>query len=291
MPRRPTHTLTIFGAIALLLLAALGSTAIGGVAIGIEMLRHHATFGQALAGLRSDPLLLSVCQLGGIALALGVGVIAMHGADARFRDALDLQPVPAVISVLALTAGFSLQFPLSELANLITEVVPSFALNGQAQEALHRMVHIGSIGEAITVPLAVVAIPAVSEELLFRGLMLPGLERRYGSGIALGVSSLLFGLVHGVPVAMIYAFLAGLVLGVVRLRTGSVLPCIALHGAFNAVPVMLPPEVVRIEGFNTVSTGIHHVPLALAVGSAILCGVCLAAMTRLTSDATDDHRE
>jgi hypothetical protein len=75
------------------------------------------------------------------------------------------------------------------------------------------------------------------------------------------------------------------------LRTGSVLPCIALHGAFNAVPVLLPAEVVRIEGFNTVGPGVYHQPLILAVGAALLCAVSLALLTRLTTDAPDDRRE
>ncbi len=289
MPRRPAHSLSVLGALALLLLAALGSALVAGVAIGVEMLRHGATFVEAAATLRSDVLLLSVCQLGGIALALGAGVIAVHGSDARFRDALDLRPVPAAISMLAITAGLALQFPLSELANLIAQLAPSLAPDQGAQEALQHMVHIRSVGDAIAIPLAVVAIPAVSEELLFRGLFLPSLGRRYGTGTALALSSILFGVVHGVPVAMIYAGLAGLVLGLVRLRTGSVLPCIALHGAFNAVPVLLPPELVRIEGFNTGGAGVYHLPLALAVGSALLCAVSLAAMTRLTSDAPDER--
>lgn len=288
MPRRPTHSLSILGALGLLALFALGSALVAGVAIGVEMLRHGATLADAARALRSDVLLLSVSQLGGVALALGVGVIVVHGSDARFRDALDLRPVPAAISMLALTAGFALQFPLSELANLLSEIAPSFA---QAQDEVHRLVHIDSVGDAIAIPLAIVAIPAVSEELLFRGLFLPALGRRYGNGLGLALSSILFGLVHGAPVAIVYASLAGLVLGVVRLRTGSVLPCIALHGAFNAVPVLLPPELVRIEGFNTVGSGVYHLPLAVAVGSALVCAVSLAAMTRLTSDAPDDRRE
>lgn len=285
MARAPS--LSILGALALLLVAALGSMLVASVAIGVEMARHAVSFAAAAHALRTDLLLLAICQLGGLGLAVGVGVIAIYGSDARFRDALAVRPVPAAVTVLAITAGFALQFPLSELANLLAHVSPSFGLGGEHEEMLRRMIHIDSIGDAIAVPLAVVAIPAVSEELLFRGLFLPALSRRYNRSFALVASSILFGLVHGVLGAILYAVIAGLVLGLVRLRTGSVLPCIAMHGAFNAVPVVLPPEVVRIEGFNTAGEGVYHLPLPLTVGSALLAVVCLAVMTRLSTDANE----
>jgi membrane protease YdiL (CAAX protease family) len=286
---RLERSLSIFGALGLVLLAALGTALVASVALGIEMLRHDSTLPVALAALQRDLLLLAVCQLGGLALAIGAGVIRVHGAEVRFRDALDVRPVPAAVALLTLTAGVALQFPLTELVNLLAQLVPGFAPDPEAQAALRRLVYVDSVGDAIVVPLAVVVIPALSEELFFRGLLQRGLTRRYGAGIGVGITSVLFGVVHAMPAAIVYASVAGLVLGLVRLRTGSVLPCIALHGAFNAVPILLPADVVRIDGFNTFAPDVYHLPIALTIGSAVVVMVCLWAMMRLTADLEESE--
>lgn len=282
MASRPRGSLSLLAAIGLVVLMLFGAATVAGVAIGLEMLRQDATLPEAAAALRADLLLLAVCQLGGAVLAIGAGVLFLHGSDVRLRDALDVRPVPFAVAVLAITAGLALQFPLSELANALAEVHPTFTIDEEAQAALRRMVRIDSWAEAIAIPLAIVAIPAVSEELLFRGVLLPGLSRRYGTATGLVLSSLLFGAVHVMPVAVVYASVAGLVLGLVRLQTGSVLPSIAMHGAFNAVPVLLPSDVVRIEGFNTDGPHVYHLPVALTVGGALVAIACIAVMTRLT---------
>lgn len=281
MRARRTGSISIGGALALLGLALLGTTGLAAVAIGLEVLRHGAPLDRAIEALRSDVLLLSVCQLGGLGLATAAGVIWVHGSDARLRDALDVRPVPAAVVVLAITAGLAMQFPLSELANLLAEVHPSFAIDEEARSALRRLVRVRSLGDAVAVSIAVVAIPAVSEELFFRGLLLPALGRRYGRGVGLALSALLFGAMHVMPVAIVYATVAGLVLGLVRLRTGSVLVPIAMHGAFNAVPVLLSAELARVEGFNTEHAGVDHLPLALTLGGALVTLACLILLTRL----------
>lgn len=282
MSTRAAGSIGVLGAIGLVALTFIGGATIAGVAIGLEMLRQDATLPQAVAALQGDVLLLSVCQLGGIGLAIGAGVIFTHGGDVRFRDALDVKPVSPAIVVFAITGGLALQFPLSELANILASIDPTFAPDEETQQALRRMVRIDSMTDAITVPLAIVAIPAVTEELLFRGLLLPGLSRRYNRGAGLVLSSVLFGAMHVMPLAIVYATLGGFALGLVRMRTGSVLAPIAMHGAFNAVPVLLPADIVRIEGFNTNGPDVYHLPLALTVGGALIAIASFVAMTRLS---------
>lgn len=57
----------------------------------------------------------------------------------------------------------------------------------------------------------------VTEELLFRGLLLRGLED-YGKPFAVMVSAALFGLYHGSPIQTPFAFMVGLVLGYVAVE-------------------------------------------------------------------------
>ena len=195
-----------------------------------------------------------------------------------------MRPVPGAIAILALTAGAALQFPMHELANLLAELDPRLGMDPAQQRLMRDFVRIDSLAEALVVPLAAVAVPAVSEELFFRGLVLPGLARQHNATVGLLLSSLLFGLIHVTPVAIVYAAFAGLALGWLRLATGSLLPCVAMHGAFNAVPVLLPADLLRIEGFNTVGDEVYHLPLPLVVGAIAVAGACFYLLQRLAED-------
>jgi membrane protease YdiL (CAAX protease family) len=70
------------------------------------------------------------------------------------------------------------------------------------------------------------------EELTFRGLGFSLLER-FGTWWAILVTGILFGLSHGLLLELPIIAAFGCLLGWVRARTGSVLPGIALHAAFN----------------------------------------------------------
>ncbi len=83
--------------------------------------------------------------------------------------------------------------------------------------------------------LSVVVCAPVLEEILFRGLIFESCRERFGSGAAVLISALLFGLVHGVPVQIINAFVVGLIFGYVYLRTGSLLSVILLHVVNNGI--------------------------------------------------------
>lgn len=74
-----------------------------------------------------------------------------------------------------------------------------------------------------------------AEEVLFRGALLDGLRRRHGDGVALAGSAAAFALLHLHPVHLVTAFLSGLLLGWLRLRTGRVWPCVLAHAVHNAL--------------------------------------------------------
>lgn len=75
----------------------------------------------------------------------------------------------------------------------------------------------------------------LAEELAFRGVIQTRLERAMPPWLALVLQAAIFGLVHGTPIQMAYAFLMGLAFGFLRRRTGSILPGFAAHAAFNAM--------------------------------------------------------
>jgi sodium transport system permease protein len=105
---------------------------------------------------------------------------------------------------------------------------------------------IGSMFKAIPnvwVGLLVFAVvPAITEEVAFRGFILSGLERDHKTRNAIIISALLFGFLH-VLISLFSQFftatLLGLVLGLLAVRSRSLLPGILFHFINNALGVVL----------------------------------------------------
>ena len=85
----------------------------------------------------------------------------------------------------------------------------------------------------------VALLPAVAEEVTFRGVVLAGLRRSGSRWIAVVGSALVFGLFHINPYHVVAAFVVGLLLGWVALESGSILPGILIHLVNNGTQVLL----------------------------------------------------
>lgn len=79
----------------------------------------------------------------------------------------------------------------------------------------------------------VVAAAPFFEELFYRGLLLRSIRKRYGDGVAIIGSGVIFGVVHFEPVATLALALFGMVLAWLAVRTGRLGPSIWAHVAFN----------------------------------------------------------
>ena len=91
------------------------------------------------------------------------------------------------------------------------------------------------------IPLAIITLallPAAAEELLFRGFILHSL-RQYGDVFAVIISSVLFAAVHLNPAAAILAFLSGMVLGFIRIKTGRLLSSVLTHFIINSAAIII----------------------------------------------------
>ena len=89
-----------------------------------------------------------------------------------------------------------------------------------------------SIQALYVISLAV--IPALVEELVFRGAVLHGL-RRFGDGFAIVGSGFLFGMFHGNLVQLPFAFFCGLALAFVVVKTGNLWVSVAIHFLNNGL--------------------------------------------------------
>lgn len=81
--------------------------------------------------------------------------------------------------------------------------------------------------------LTMVGLAPLMEEVINRGFVLHGL-RRYGPGVALAGSSLLFGVIHP-PGNIPAAILIGVVLGIAVLRSGALWASLIAHATYNTL--------------------------------------------------------
>jgi sodium transport system permease protein len=90
----------------------------------------------------------------------------------------------------------------------------------------------------LIVVLAVFALtPALCEEVAFRGFILSGFGSGGRTAVAIILSSITFGLIHMIPQQVFNATLLGMVLGLIAVRSKSLLPGIVFHFCFNALAV------------------------------------------------------
>lgn len=96
---------------------------------------------------------------------------------------------------------------------------------------------------------AVAVIVPICEETVFRGFAYGRFQKAMPKYAAAILQALLFGLMHGHPLWMAYAFIMGLVFAFVREKYGSLRAPILLHMAFNGASYLflLPAKIEDIE--------------------------------------------
>jgi len=135
------------------------------------------------------------------------------------------QPMLSRYLPLILLAGIALIFSAASVNSAFVNV---FNYSEFSSEVLWEDVSKMDPYEIVLQFLTVCLIPGVCEELLFRGAILTNCLP-FGRGKAILISSLLFSLMHQNVEQILYAFVAGVILGIVYERTQSIWTCILLH--------------------------------------------------------------
>ena len=167
------------------------------------------------------------------------------------------------VTAITLVPWVLMLVPALVLVNstLVTVVTQAFPLSDSERALFDRL---GNNDLATT--LLGCAIAPVVEEMLFRGIILRGFLQRYDRAQAIWGSALLFGLAH----LNIYQFVAALVLGAISgwlyERSRSLVPCIALHSAYNTALTLLANAPAGADGDAdaSMSGGIWLAALLLA---------------------------
>lgn len=91
-----------------------------------------------------------------------------------------------------------------------------------------------SLAACILDIIGIAVVPAVCEEFAMRCCSLQ-LLRNYGKGFAVVAVSVVFGLLHGNVIQFVFAFLVGLTLAYITIKTDSIAPAIFVHMLNNGM--------------------------------------------------------
>lgn len=160
-----------------------------------------------------------------------------------------------------------------------------FPISQTARDAIAQLM--GSRHDLPTALLLFALVPAVCEEVAFRGYVLSGLESAYRPRTAVLLSAILFGIMHvlmSLFQQLFNATLLGLVLGLLAVRSRSLLPGIVFHLLNNGLAVSLGAWTATPAGkraaawlYRDVEHGRYHWLLVAAglAASAWLLGLLL----------------
>ncbi len=115
--------------------------------------------------------------------------------------------------------------------------------------------------------LAFAVVPALCEEIAFRGFILRGLHHGFRPRNAVLLSSFFFALFHMNVFLFVPTFVFGVALGLVTVRSGSILPAISFHFLYNSVLIALIPLSRYSDSF---------LPRAMADVWPWVIAICLA---------------
>ncbi len=233
---------------------------------------HGLDHAEGLRRVTGEPLGPALAELVAVGLVTWAGARLAHGS-LPLREALTARAVPVDVALLALLAGMAMHLPLVELSVQLSTLFPGLGRDAEAARHVAALTRIDSPWRAFSVPFSVIAVAAGAEETLFRGLFLPALRPRFGTIGAVVLSAALFGAFHLDPAVALVASVAGLILGALAVRTRSMLPGIAFHGGFNAVPLLLPPTLVSLPALT--GTPGAHVPGRLVATTLALAALSL----------------
>lgn len=184
--------------------------------------------------------------------ALVVGVILAERIQElhRFRP---LAPLAAVKTVVLGLALWALSLGVFEAQYVFVKPPLAYLEQFQGLHAMLKPTH--ALGWLFSIGAIAVA-PAVCEEILFRGLLTPVLNRAAGARVAIVVSGALFGAIHidamrdgtSVYYRVPFAFLLGMLLAKLRLDTGSLWPPVIAHATLNATTFLVVLMVEAPKG-------------------------------------------
>lgn len=157
---------------------------------------------------------------------------AMTGNPARY---VGIAPVSPSIILLTVVASLAVMVPAISLEAVVLE---HFEAPPEVVHALEDLVRASGPLELLYAILVAAIGASLSEEFVFRGILQNSLAAKVGGWSALIIATVVFGLLHTLW-RFPGAFILGMLLGFLYLRTGSLVPGLVSHAVINTTSVVL----------------------------------------------------
>ena len=119
---------------------------------------------------------------------------------------------------------------------------------------------------------ALAVLPAICEELIFRGILVRSLATRLSPVVAVVISAVVFSAYHLSVLQLIPTFTLGLVAGALTVRAHSVVPAMTAHMINNAIAILVSRDV--IPGASA-WIGAHRGPSLAIAGALTATGIAI----------------
>jgi membrane protease YdiL (CAAX protease family) len=163
-----------------------------------------------------------------------IGIFYCMLSNTSLNEVLPLKKVRVQLLIPCVLIAFAVGFVSDYFTEIFVNGVSLFGLHNNSEMSFKSN---GTL-ENILYIISVAVIPPIAEEFAFRGIVLQKL-RKYGDSFAVLISALLFGLLHGNIVQIPFAFIVGLVLAFITVKTESIIPAMITHFLINCSSVVV----------------------------------------------------
>lgn len=153
----------------------------------------------------------------------------------KFKDILPLKPLSIKNFFILIFMAFTMQ-PMLQLIAFITNIFHKDELS----EALNIFAGL-SLPKAL---FTVAIVPAITEELAFRGVILTGYKKT-NIFIAILMSSIYFGMIHFTVTQLFYTIVAGIIFASVVKVTQSIYAGMLIHFVFNGTQITMAHFLIK----------------------------------------------
>lgn len=178
--------------------------------------------------------------IGGIALQAAVQVTLLWGVLIYWRGLswsdVGFNPVPPGWEIKAPLLGVAMILVVAPI-NLVVQTLLAEPRENPQITAIQPTGDT-ALMMVTTIVLTAVIVPII-EEVMFRGVLYRWLRRFSSMGMAIAISSVFFGMVHGITHLIPALTILGAVLAWSYERTGSLWVPILIHGIFNGIMMLL----------------------------------------------------
>lgn len=185
--------------------------------------------------------------LNGLVSALSLGITAIY-IISNTKNKVEVKEISGKEKFVYIFSGIAI---IAILQTVLSWIYPKIGLDYNIFNNLEDYVGTSkTFLSKISYIVLMAIVPAIFEELLFRKAILD-YSRKYGNGFAILFSAILFGLFHLNLNQGIFAFLVGILFGIIAVRTSNIKLTVLLHffnNLYSAMQVILSGFV--LEMFN-----------------------------------------